>query len=62
MAEEKQSETSEVRVVGFSNKTKKELINIAKHMGVTYSGLLKPVIIEFINSKPEHMRKAPPIN
>jgi hypothetical protein len=54
-----QEKAPELRIQGVSDKTRLEVINIAKHLGVTISTLLRPEISKIIASYPDHMKKPP---
>lgn len=47
----------DVRITGIKPAYIKQLENIKSHLGGSYGSLLMPCIIDFINSKPEWMRK-----
>ena len=55
----KQEWDTEIRVKGVSEKTKTDIVNIAKNSGVTISQLLKPKIREIADSYPDKMRQPP---
>lgn len=53
---------SEIRLEGVPSKTKNELKNIAKNLGVTLNGFLKPKLKEIADSYPEELKSDPKIN
>jgi hypothetical protein len=49
----------ELRIVGVPKNKAQEIKNIASHMGVAMSDLLKSKLPQIIESYPPHMRTAP---
>jgi len=47
----------EIRVRRLNPQLKTEAVNISKNLGVGLNSLLKPLISQFVNSYPPHMRK-----
>jgi hypothetical protein len=49
----------ELRIQGVSEKTKRKVENICKHVGTNLSALLRPKVEEWIASYPPHFTKPP---
>jgi hypothetical protein len=47
---------NEIRITNVPNDLKEQLENIAKYQGLTLSQSLKPVLREYVNTKPENVR------
>lgn len=47
---------NEIRITNVPEDLKEQLENIAKYQGLTLSQSLKPVLREYVNTKPENVR------
>lgn len=49
----------EIRITGIKPKLTEDLSNISKNMGVKITSLLKPIIQEYVNQQPAHLKLPP---
>lgn len=48
----------ELRVTNFPQKSKEQLENYVKRMGLNMSAYVKKLVIDDLNAKPEHLKMA----
>lgn len=49
----------EIRITGIRPQLSEELTNISKNMGVKLTSLLKPIIQDYANKQPAHLKMPP---